>query len=334
MKKIILTAIILILSSVFAWAEISGVPQLINYQGKLTDANGEPLPTAEYKLEFNVYNDATVGSIKWGPQTFESVPVVRGYFNVILGPVDTGNRLIIDAFSGPERYLGIKVNDGAEIQPRQQILSAPYAMAAGELSFAWKNTDWGRILFESTGDGAHQSNMVFETYDNQNEGFIFRTSGVERARIDDRGLIVSNDKVEISRDSSETTGGKILFLELAQKDSSTHQVPVVYPSIRFHHSWRFWNRIEGRADGIHFKDGSLNSDKHIDIHAGNIKSNGKKVLTQASVSLCDCYWKGVDSTASWECKPGEVVCGWTRYDSQGHPYITRMKCCKIKLTTD
>lgn len=62
MKRIILTVTILILSSVFAWAEISGVPQLVNYQGKLTDANGDPLPTADYKLEFNIYEGATGGS--------------------------------------------------------------------------------------------------------------------------------------------------------------------------------------------------------------------------------------------------------------------------------
>ena len=79
MKRIVLTVTILLLSSVFAWAEISGVPQLVNYQGKLTDANGDPLATGKYKLEFNIYDDATGASIKWGPETFGSVPVVAYY---------------------------------------------------------------------------------------------------------------------------------------------------------------------------------------------------------------------------------------------------------------
>ena len=216
MKQIILTVTILLLSSVFAWAEISGVPQLVNYQGKLTDANGDPLSTAEYKLEFNIYDDATGGLIKWGPQTFGSVPVVRGYFNVILGPVDTGNRSITNGFSGPDGYLGIKVNDGTEIQPRQQILSAPYAISAGEVSFEMKNTDYGRIYFESTGNEAYESNMVFETYDDRHEGFIFRTGEThnhqpqkEIVRIDDRGLLVSNGNVGIG--TSMAMGYKTSF---------------------------------------------------------------------------------------------------------------------------
>lgn len=144
MKRIVLTVTILILSNVSAWAEISGVPQLINYQGKLTDANGDPLPTAEYTLEFNIYDNSTTKTCVWGPQIFDGaseaghgakVPVVHGYFNVILGPVDTGDRSIMNAFSGPNRYLGIRLNGSQEIQPRQQILSAPYAITAGNIPF-------------------------------------------------------------------------------------------------------------------------------------------------------------------------------------------------------
>jgi len=50
---------------------------------------------------------------------------VEGRFNVILG--DDG---IADALAKGECYLGIRVDGGAEITPRQKILSAPYALVA------------------------------------------------------------------------------------------------------------------------------------------------------------------------------------------------------------
>lgn len=66
----------------------------------------------------------------WGPQVFESVPLISGRFNVILGTTDTAGRLITSAFGAKDRYLGIKVDANAEIVPRQQILSTPYAIQA------------------------------------------------------------------------------------------------------------------------------------------------------------------------------------------------------------
>jgi len=65
---------------------------------------------------------------------------VNGMFNVILGTTDTAGRSITDAFGGKDRYLGIKVGDGAELAPRQQILSTPFAINA-ENAINAKNAD-------------------------------------------------------------------------------------------------------------------------------------------------------------------------------------------------
>ena len=44
-------------------AQSPPVPQLVNYQGKLTDQNGDPLATAEYSLSFSIYDaDGSVGN--------------------------------------------------------------------------------------------------------------------------------------------------------------------------------------------------------------------------------------------------------------------------------
>jgi hypothetical protein len=129
--------VFLSLSALSVSSIAQSVPELINYQGRLTDTDG-PIPDDTYKLEFNIYDAATTGNKVWGPQVFKAVPVVNGLFNVILGEQETdqdGVQLtdgahILTAFSSSKRYLGIKVNSGSEITPRQQILSAPYALKA------------------------------------------------------------------------------------------------------------------------------------------------------------------------------------------------------------
>ena len=78
----------------FSRGQSQTVPTLVNYQGRLANPDGSPLPTADYTLTFNLFNGARV----WGPQVFDAavttgqgarIPVVQGWFNVMLGPADT-----------------------------------------------------------------------------------------------------------------------------------------------------------------------------------------------------------------------------------------------------
>ncbi|MDR4504182.1 MAG: hypothetical protein MRK01_05215 [Candidatus Scalindua sp.] len=135
-KNVLFTGILLTLFFVYSFSPVhaSSVPQLINYQGMLTDAEGNPLPTKEYKLSFKIFTVASGGTEVWGPQTFDGdskVPVVKGHFNVILGPKDANGRNIVEAFVSDKSYLEITVGDGQPILPRQHILSTPYAIKAG-----------------------------------------------------------------------------------------------------------------------------------------------------------------------------------------------------------
>lgn len=111
------------------------VPPLINYQGMLTDANGSPM-TGTRKLTFNIYDAAAGGNVVWGPQIFDSVPLIEGKFNVILGTTDTAGKPISGAFVAKERYIGIKVDENSEIAPRQQVLSAPFAIQSSKAAEA------------------------------------------------------------------------------------------------------------------------------------------------------------------------------------------------------
>ncbi|MER7167169.1 LamG domain-containing protein [Micromonospora sp. NPDC000207] len=85
-----------------------------------------------------------------------------------------------------------------------------------------------------------------------------------------------SDHLQLRRE--EQTGGGVLFLELFQ--AQTPDGVDVHPSIRFHHSHRFWHRIEGRPEGFAFKEGA--SDGLVSVHAarGNFQA-----LTVDGVSI-------------------------------------------------
>ena len=134
----LLTGLFLGLAVLFS---IPASAQQMNYQGRLTDTNGNALLDGRYILTFNLYATPSGGTALWGPFLYDGnsgnghaaqADLVSGRFNVILGPLDTAGRSLPPAFvGGANRYLGIKIGTGgSEISPRQQILAAPEALHA------------------------------------------------------------------------------------------------------------------------------------------------------------------------------------------------------------
>ncbi|MBN1477833.1 hypothetical protein JXA47_13855 [Candidatus Sumerlaeota bacterium] len=118
------------------------VPELVNYQGLLTDAGGVPLATGTCDLSFSLYADADGNTRVWGPETHADAQVIDGQFNVILGSTEP----LGDAFQESERYLGVAVSPEAEITPRQRILSTPYALSARNgVPIGTVNMWWGDV---------------------------------------------------------------------------------------------------------------------------------------------------------------------------------------------
>src|ERR1051325_1195560 len=115
MKLKSITPVSLILINASASAQT--VPSLINYQGRLSDSNGAALPTLDYQLTFNIYDATNGGNLIWGPQIFDGsngvpghglkIPVVQGYFNVMLGPTDVSNHDLASAFLATNRFVAI-----------------------------------------------------------------------------------------------------------------------------------------------------------------------------------------------------------------------------------
>ncbi|MCK4224134.1 MAG: hypothetical protein KAX39_03070 [candidate division Zixibacteria bacterium] len=125
-KKLILglVALSISLSSIlsFAASVSANIPQMINYQGVLTDPGGCP-EDGEYDMVFRIYNAETSGDSLWG-ETHSSVSVTQGNFNVLLG---SSNPIPGSLFLNAELWLGVKVGEDTEMEPRQRIASVGYA---------------------------------------------------------------------------------------------------------------------------------------------------------------------------------------------------------------
>jgi len=105
------------------------VPPLINFSGQLTDANGKPL-TGTVGVSFLLYKDQQGGSPLW-METQNVQPDRTGHYTVMLGSTSSAG-LPADIFvTGEAHWLGVHVQ-GQEEQPRVLLVSAPYALKAGD----------------------------------------------------------------------------------------------------------------------------------------------------------------------------------------------------------
>ncbi len=103
----------------------NNVPNLISFQGRLADENGDAI-NATVNITFSLYDDELVGSVLWFET--QSVDVAEGLFNVVLGEVTSLNE---DDFNSADRWIGITVGTDSEMTPRTRITAVPYALQAG-----------------------------------------------------------------------------------------------------------------------------------------------------------------------------------------------------------
>ncbi len=124
------------ISPVVVWPALADVPQLLNYQGRLSDPSGNP-KNGTFTMQFAVYDAETGGNqlpsgTPWNET--QSVTVTNGVFNVLLGSVTALPTGLFQGgpadASGPLRFLQVTV-DGEALAPRRRIVSAAYAVTAG-----------------------------------------------------------------------------------------------------------------------------------------------------------------------------------------------------------
>ncbi len=145
------------------------VPQLINYQGSLADASGNPVNNPSQSMTFKIFDAATAGTLLW--QETQTVAVTNGIFNVLLGSAVSIPLTLFDA--GTSRWLEVSVG-GTALSPRHRFGSVPYA-------------------FTSRATGSGSGNTLDQAYDEGGPGaggFIIADAGAVNIAGPD-GLAVS-----------------------------------------------------------------------------------------------------------------------------------------------
>ncbi|MCK5125243.1 MAG: hypothetical protein KAR42_03215 [candidate division Zixibacteria bacterium] len=123
MKCFLSIAIILVAMVATVGADIA---PLVNYQGRLTDSNGDVVADGWTYMTFGIYASEGAPSPIWTSGA-RDVYVKDGLFSYILGSTAA---LPHNIFDNQLRWLGIKVATDAEISPRTRFTAVPYSYRA------------------------------------------------------------------------------------------------------------------------------------------------------------------------------------------------------------
>lgn len=138
-----------------------GVPMFINYQGYLTNANGDPI-NATLSMVFEIYDAEAGGNRLWW-QTHSSVLVQQGVFNVKL-QLQESDTIIFRL--GERRWLQLTVS-GTRLSPRTEITSMAYGIHSAKADNADKL------------DGRHADEFIYNSTTLQpNANFWISGSGI------------------------------------------------------------------------------------------------------------------------------------------------------------
>jgi hypothetical protein len=124
MKRVIYFLLTLLLV-LFVNNAIAQIPRVISYQGMLMGSNEQPVPEGQYKLTFNIYDEAN--TLLW-TEVHNQVFVGGGLFQVLLGTITPFNIPFDKAY-----FLGIQVGSDPEMQPQMPITSSAYSFSAGQV---------------------------------------------------------------------------------------------------------------------------------------------------------------------------------------------------------
>src|SRR3989344_2206197 len=130
----------------FVSQAISGVPTIISYQGRLSNSNGDLLPTsgssATFYFKFSIYDSSSGGTRLWPPAapTSVSATVRQGVFNINIGDTANGypHPLTYNFNTAQDIYLQVDVSSTdssfQELAPRQRIAATAFARLANSVS--------------------------------------------------------------------------------------------------------------------------------------------------------------------------------------------------------
>jgi hypothetical protein len=125
MRRYILFSVLLF--TVLLWAPdlAAQTPRTISFQGVLVDAAGNAVPDGDHQIRIAMYSGPSGGSALFTEQ--HTTALKEGVFSIVIGSVTP----IPPALEFDKQYyLGIAVDNGAEMSPRTAFTAVPYAMHA------------------------------------------------------------------------------------------------------------------------------------------------------------------------------------------------------------
>lgn len=110
---------------------LHAVPDVIRFQGRLTDSQGRPI-IGTPQVSFEIYDSATGGTKLWGPTPFQFVNANdAGLFSTDIGPFASSAIFA----GGQELFLQVTIKAGTAqadqvLSPRQRLTSVPFSFQA------------------------------------------------------------------------------------------------------------------------------------------------------------------------------------------------------------
>ena len=89
--RILVTLLLMLVSVSASLAQVTAVPPLMNFQGRLTKPDGTPVADGEHTLTFRLFSAASGGSALWSHTM--AATVRNGTFAVLLGAQPERNRV-------------------------------------------------------------------------------------------------------------------------------------------------------------------------------------------------------------------------------------------------
>jgi len=128
MKKIAYILFVIVVAALFVNTSGNAQNANLSLQGILVQDNGQAAPDSFYQLTFKLWKSVSgtaPADFVWG-DTFDSVKVTGGKYNVILGSGDPLNAAFDQTY-----YLGVSLGNGSglEYMPRPRLTAAPAGLA-------------------------------------------------------------------------------------------------------------------------------------------------------------------------------------------------------------
>ena len=191
------------------------IPYLINFQGRLTDNNGNVESDGSYNIKFRLYTVATGGSSVWeedhiyASSTDNRVSIQDGLFDIQLGTITAISPSLFNEYTEGNLYLEVELptpatancntngcqswTEGA-MTPRQPLSSSPYAFNSQDLD-GLDSSAFGQITAANIWTGTNQFTptsgvaLTVEPAASTNGLVVDNSSGSPQAYFDSNGVL-------------------------------------------------------------------------------------------------------------------------------------------------